>query len=262
MDKNKHFAELNSLTRSADKNFRESFRIKNFSNEDIILMSLYQRMISGLDAVNHLIEGEFLFEATVIVRSLIENTMVINSLFSNPSETVDWLNKHHNNSLEALKNVALKYPELRDDALKHDFSNLNSEYISIKKFSGLNPINKNLYEVAYKMMCDATHVNIQSIDSFIDSDYEVILGVLRKPKTPNFEVTYFTLFYCFFLIYNGLSERYQIILNEVSKIEKILEALNWIVYDKEKATPIKRLLLVYLKFNLSESVSICGIACS
>lgn len=226
MESQKLFKELNDLTISVDNNFREAFKINNFGSEDIVLISLYQRMISGLNAVNHLIGIDFLLESTVIIRSLVENTIVINALFSNPTETVDRLNKHHNNNLESLRTVALKYPELKENAQKYDFSHMESEYISIKKFSDSNPVNKDLYEVAYKMMCDETHVNLQSIDNFIDSDDKVPLGILKKPKVQNFEATYFTLFYCFLLIYKGLCKRYGIALDEVSQIETILEILN------------------------------------
>jgi len=90
----------------------------------------------------------------------------------------------------------------------------------------INAVSNSLYEIAYRMMCNETHVNLQSVDNFIDSDGNVLQGILKKPKTPDFDTTYFTLFYCFLLIYKGLSERYQIALNEVSEIEKILEKLN------------------------------------
>lgn len=225
MENKQLIEKLHDLTRSAEIKIKENTNSKELKHVDVALAGLYQRMINGLDSVEFLVKGDYHLEAMIIMRSMIENTIVINSLLSKPNETMELLDKLTNFNFKKINKVVLKHPDFKDSTQKFDFSKLESELVGVGKISDLSPANKELYEISYKILCNDVHINLKSINDFLISDKENNFEVLNKPKNNNFENAYYTIFYCFSLIYKGFSGKYNIIIDEATEIDRLIENL-------------------------------------
>lgn len=197
---------------------------KSLDNIDIVLNVLIKRISNNYNAIKLLMRNKMHLEALMIIRSVIESTFVFNGLFEKPIDTYDILLKLSHNNIKELQKKALKYDDLKANARKFDFSDLEASYTSIKKISELSLKNKDLYDIPYKMISDVVHINLNSIEKFLELEDDKSCKIKDRLSSSEVEAAYLTLLYCMLMIIEGLNLKYNLKFNkDIACIEKLLD---------------------------------------
>lgn len=220
------FTRLEQLMAELDLLAHQRLDIKNNDLVGINILMVTQRIFNGYKATKLLIRYGFFLEASTIVRSIIESTFVFNDIMDNPEETLSKMEQLANYNKQKLQRNALQYEELKDNAERFDFSGLDAKKISVVNLAGLSPRNKQLYEIAYGMLCDEVHLNQASLEKLLEVKDNAIVAIKQNHDADDFDTTYFTLFYCLHSVLTDLSKRYTLGLDsQLAEMEALLESV-------------------------------------
>lgn len=218
------FAKLEQLIAELDVLAHQRLDIKNNDLVGISILMVTQRIFNGYKATKLLIRNGFFLEASTIVRSVIESVFVFNDIMNKPEETLFKMEQLANYNKQKLHRNALKYDELKNNAGKFNFSDLDAERVAVVELAKLSPKNKQLYEIAYGMLCDEVHLNQASLEKLLEVKDNVIVAIKPNHDAEDFDVTYSTLFYCIHSVLTDMNQRYILGLDShLAEMEALLE---------------------------------------
>lgn len=201
----------------------------NIQNNDLVginILILTQRILNGYKATKLLTKHGFFLEASALVRSIIEAVFVFNGIIDKPEETLQKMEQLANYNKQKLHRNALKHDMLAGNANKFDFSDLDAEKIPLVQLANLSSKNKQLYEVAYGMLCDEVHLNQASLEKLLDVKDNVIVAIKPNHDAEDFDVIYLTLFYCIHSVLTDLNQIYTLgMSSQLSKMQALLEGV-------------------------------------
>ncbi len=212
-------AQLEQLVAELDTLAHQRLDIKNNDLVGINILMVTQRIFNGYKATKLLIRYGFF-----LARSIIESIFIFNDLVDRPEVTLLKMEQLANYNKKKLHREALKYDELKNNAVKFDFSDLDAERVAVGELAKLSPRNKQLYEIAYGMLCDEVHLNQASLEKLLEVKDNVIVAIKPNHDAEDFDVTYFTLFYCMHSMLTDLNQRYILRLDsQLAEMEALLE---------------------------------------
>lgn len=224
MNSLKIFENLEQLAVEIDTLSHQRLDVKNNDLIGISLLMVTQRIFNGYKAIKLLISKGFFLEATIIVRSVVESVFVFNDIIDKPEETILKLEQLTNYNKQKLHRNALKYNELKNDAEKFDFSDLDAVRVGVVDFAKLSKKNTQLYEIAYGLLCDEVHINQASLERLLDVKENVIVAIKPNHNAEDFEITYFTLYYCIHSVMTDLNQKFILKLDsQLAEMETLLE---------------------------------------
>lgn len=201
--------------------------IKSLDKIDIIIFALLKRIVNNYNAAMLLLNNEMNLEFLIIIRTVIESVFVFNGLLEKPDETFDKLLMLSNSNKIKLHKMAKGNEYLKANALKHNFDNLITSEVRIKDFVNLSPINTDLYEIAYRIVSNSVHINLLSIENFLEFNNENSFSLKENLSNLEIERAYFTLKYCIYLILSGLNKKYNMGFDQnIEEIGTLIESLN------------------------------------
>ena len=157
---------------------------------------------------------------------MIESVFVFNGLIDNPEKTLLMMEQLANHNKQKLHRNALKYVELQGNAMDFDFSDLEAQNITLFNLANLSSKNRQLYEIAYKMLCDEVHINQASLEKFLEIKGNHIVAIKPNHDAEDFDVTYLTLFYCIHSVLTDLNRIYTLGMDsQLAKTQTLLEGV-------------------------------------
>lgn len=163
------------------------------NEEHMILGALYIRIRNGYNASNLLFNNNLYLESATIIRSVVEAFIVFNAYLTNPQKVRKDLELAFNKNRMDFKRNSLNYDELKESAKNCDFNDLESKKLSIISLASMSEMNKEVYELAYKLLCDDVHINLFSVQMLFDYKDGLATGFKGNMDINDFELHYFHL---------------------------------------------------------------------
>lgn len=223
MDLNKIITQLEELIAKTNFLVHQRIDIKNKDFDGINILVVTQRIFNGYKATKLLKNNNFFLEASTIVRSVIEAVFIFNDIMDNPEETFRKMEQLSNYNKQKLCSTILEYDELKPNAKEFDFSSLDKKLVRLDEFVNLSAKNKQLYEIAYRMLCNEVHLNQASLEKLLDVKDNVVKAIKPNHDAEDFNITYITLFYCIHSVVFDLNQRYNLELDsQLTEIDDLI----------------------------------------
>lgn len=221
------YKEIDKKFNSIFNNINQKLPNANLTNDQLMLFILIQRIKSHYKSINILISSGMYLETLFIIRVIIETSIIMNSLIENPIETIKLLNKNTNYYKFKSHKMAMSNDILKGKAESYNFDVYKNDRVTLDKISNLSNSNKDIYKIGYSQISNKIHLNLLSIESFLDVDLNDNFIIKNQIEFNEFSVYYFTFFYCLYLVCLNLNKKYQLENDlELKIIEKKLELLN------------------------------------
>ncbi len=225
---------INDLLVQCEIAIADQIEIKNNDRLGIITFALYRRMFSSYNATSLLISKGFNLESIHIMRSMLENTFVLNALKEKPDETLDKLEKLTFKNIKDLQKSSLSNEILKESAKQHDFSNFDSARVGIHDWVELllkddseDDVNIFLYKIVYKLMCSDSHINLATLEKTMEVENGRVVSFKRNYDSDQVETMYDTVMRSVHNCIEQVSEIYDIKLDDqIKTLEKLIVEMN------------------------------------
>ncbi|MCC2642734.1 MAG: hypothetical protein K0S45_3147 [Nitrospira sp.] len=229
------FFELSHQINELAHAIKFELKVHNRDHQEFLAAALFLRLLNGFEAVVILGIKGLLFEAKVVLRSVIETLFILKLLCeeeafaleylgSSKAQSLKWMNIAHENqdsNFESLRQYAT--PEvmeaLRAEIKQHGLKKLEVEPVA--KRAGLH----HFYSTQYRLLCEQVHCLPISLDPFMVQDNDGDLSSFDGgPKHDEIDFVLFANIQMLLTALAGITNLFD--LNKRGELEKIGQALS------------------------------------
>jgi len=220
---------LQQTDKLIDKMLRDT-KVSGKDKEQVFCATLFLRIRNGYESVKVLFDKEMYFEASYIIRNLIETMLVLRYLAENSEDAIERLIANHKFQNEMLKHhcrTTKEYEFLREKldiqlGKKTKGPNSNKK-TSIFKWSKLAKLS-NFYVLMYSWYCEYSHTSITGLQTLLDVKDDEILGFKESLGTKDIDSLYHAIQFVVILSMEVVNQVFKCEVNaEIDKIQKLLE---------------------------------------
>ena len=158
-----HYPEIESEINKIANRIQTVITEKHNSDFDLVLATLFKRIINGYNSINLLLTNGFNLEALTVMRSGIETRIVMTSFIKDPDKTFEKLRSLTDRNTKKYIKWARK--------LVPDYNKINIEHLDDGKGTSINDFfdidkdsNQFIYEFDYSKLCNIVHINKRSLE--------------------------------------------------------------------------------------------------
>jgi len=193
----KYFSEYESINELAHSILNRSYTLIGDSPEKLVIITLYSRILTSYQSIYHLYERGYYAEPRIILRSLIELVFYLSASINDPKVIKILQLKDENQKLKSLNRIIHSNTNLKAFQDKKKLESIKEDIEERKKIfevtdMGIESISKiakmhDFYITVYSILCLTAHHNLTDLETHIEIQDGLIMGLSYGPTDPKLE---------------------------------------------------------------------------